>query len=87
MGDRMSERAKGEVELVLDTLYKIAPEVNQVVVDCTRILRENIDAEGDFVSPKTVEALSEVRNAVGALYAAAHKAMAETDRFFGPSRN
>jgi len=84
MSERMSEHAKGDIEAILERLYKVSPELNKIAADCERALRLNAEARGDYISPRTVQAFSEMRDAVGKLYGSARNAMNEADRFFKP---
>jgi hypothetical protein len=86
MVDRMSERAKDDLDRVIRQLYAIAPEVDKLAIDCARALQSNLDADGDYISRRTVTAFSDIRSAISSLYAAGHAAMAERDRFFGRSK-
>ena len=84
MSERMSERAKGDIEAILERLYKVSPELDKIAADCERDLRLNAEARGDYISPRTVQAFSEMRDAVGKLYGSARNTMNEADRFFKP---
>lgn len=84
MSERMSERAKGDIDAILERLYKVSPELDKIAADCERALRLNAEARGDYISPRTVQAFSEMRDAVGKLYGSARDAMNEADRFFKP---
>jgi hypothetical protein len=86
MVDRMSERAKDDLDRVIGQLYAIAPEVDKLANDCARALQSNVDADGNYISKRTVAAFSDIREAIAHLYAAGHAAMAERDRFFGRSQ-
>lgn len=85
MADRMSERAKDDLDRVLRQLYAIAPEVDKLATDCANALQSNVDADGDYISKRTVAAFSDIREAIAHIYAAGHAALAERDRFFGKS--
>jgi hypothetical protein len=84
MSERMSERAKGDIEAILERLYKVSPELDKIAAECERALRLNAEARGDYISPRTVQAFSEMRDAVGKLYGSARNAMNEANRFFKP---
>lgn len=84
MSERMSERAKGDIEAILERLYKVSPELDKIAADCERALRLNAETRGDYISPRTVQAFSEMRDAVGKLYGSARNAMNEANRFFKP---
>jgi|AraplaMF_Cvi_mLB_1032043.scaffolds.fasta_scaffold00150_29 hypothetical protein len=86
MSERMSERAKRDIDAILERLYKVSPELDKIAADCERALRLNVEAKGDYISPRTVQAFAEMRNAVGMLYGSARSAMEEADRFFKPKR-
>ncbi|MBP2449723.1 hypothetical protein [Rhizobium leguminosarum] len=83
MVDRMSERAKDDLDRVVEQLYAIAPEVDKLSTDCANALQSNIDAGGDYISQRTMKAFPEIREAIAHLYAAGHEVMEERDRFFG----
>ena len=83
MADRMSERAKDDLDCIVQQLYDIAPEVDQLSTACANALQSNIDANGDYLSERTIKALSEIREAIAELYAAGHAVMEERNRFFG----
>lgn len=83
MVDRMSERAKDDLDRVVQQLYAIAPEVDKLAKDCANALQLNVDADGDYISKRTGKAFSEIREAIAHLYAAGHEVMEERDRFFG----
>ena len=83
MVDRMSERAKDDLDRVVEQLYAIAPEVDRLSTDCANALQSNIHAGGDYISQRTIKAFSEIREAIAHLYSAGHDVMEERDRFFG----
>lgn len=83
MADRMSERAKDDLDRIVQQLYDIAPEVDQLSKACANALQSNIDADGDYLSKRTIKALSGIREAIAHLYAAGHAVMEEGDRFSG----
>ena len=83
MADRMSERAKDDLDRVLEKLYALSPEVDKLSTECANALQANIDAGGDYISQRTIQAFSEIREAIAHLYAAGHDVMEERDRFFG----
>ncbi|MBY5601943.1 hypothetical protein HFO50_12265 [Rhizobium leguminosarum] len=84
MAERMSERAKGDIDAILERLYRVSPELDRIAAECERALRLNAEARGDYISPRTMQAFAEMRDAVSALYGAAQNAMKEADRFFKP---
>ena len=47
------------------------------------MLQSNIDADGDYLSKRTIKALSEIQEAIAHLYAAGQAVMEERDRFYG----
>ncbi|WP_244480305.1 hypothetical protein [Rhizobium sp. Root1220] len=67
----MSERAKGEIEAILRRLYDVSPELDKLAADCERALRLNAEANGDYISSRTVQAFSEMNEAVRKLYSSA----------------
>jgi hypothetical protein len=79
----MAERARDDLDRVIQQLYAIAPDVDKLATDCADALRANEDADGDYISARTVAAFKDIREAIAHLYAAGHAAMAERDRFFG----
>ncbi len=83
MVDRMSERAKVDLDRVMQQLYAIAPEVDKLSIDCANALQSNVEADGDYISKRTVKALTDIREAIAHLYAAGREVMEERDRFFG----
>ncbi|KQV83439.1 hypothetical protein [Rhizobium sp. Root1220] len=83
MVDRMSERAKVDLDRVMQQLYAIAPEVDKLATDCANALQSNVDADGDYISKRTVKAFTDIREAIAHHYAAGHEVMEERDRFFG----
>ncbi len=83
MADRMSERAKVDLDAIIQQLYSIAPEVDKLAAICGRALQQNVDADGDYISQRSVKALSDIQKAISFLYASGHAAMTERDRFFG----
>ncbi|KAA9382617.1 MULTISPECIES: hypothetical protein [Rhizobium/Agrobacterium group] len=85
MVDRMSERAKDDLDRIVQQLYAIAPEVDKLATDCANALQSNVDADGDYISKRTMRAFSDIREAIAHLYAAGHTVMDERDRFFGRS--
>ncbi|SEP33882.1 hypothetical protein SAMN05216228_109210 [Rhizobium tibeticum] len=82
MVDRMSERAKDDLDRVIQQLYAIAPEVDKLATDCGKALQSNVDAVGDYISKRTEKAFSDIREAIAHLYAAGHAVMEERDSFF-----
>jgi hypothetical protein len=82
----MAERARHDIDGILKQLNTIAPDIDKIARDCELALRANLDAGGDYISPRTVKAFSDMRGAVAALYTAGHSALAERDRFFGGQR-
>ncbi|MGV2103195.1 hypothetical protein [Rhizobium sp. 21-4511-3d] len=86
MADRMSERAKDALDRIIRQLYAIAPEVDTIATDCANALQSNGNADGDYISKRTMKALSEIREAIAELYAAGHAVMEERNRFFGRPR-
>ncbi len=82
MADRMSERAKVDLDRIIQQLYSIAPDVDKLASNCGRALQQNVDADGDYISQRSVKALTDIRTAISLLYAAGHEAMSERDRFF-----
>jgi hypothetical protein len=83
MADRMAERAKFDIDRILQQLNAVAPDIDRIARACEIALRVNLEAEGDYISPRTVKAVSEMRSAVAALYTAGQSLMVERDRFFG----
>ncbi|MGO4440985.1 hypothetical protein [Rhizobium sp. RAF56] len=83
MVDRMSERAKDDLDRVILQLYAIAPEVDKLATDCANALQSNVDADGGYISKPTMKAFTDIREAIAHLYAAGRVAMEERDRFFG----
>lgn len=83
MVDRMSERAKVDLDRVMQQLYAIAPEVDKLATDCADALQSNVEADGDYISQRTAKAFTDIREAIAHLYAAGHEVMEEHDRFFG----
>jgi len=83
MVDRMSERAKDDLDRVLEKLYALSPEVDKLSTECANTLQANIDAGGDYISRRTTQAFSEIREAIAHLYSAGREVMEERDRFFG----
>jgi len=79
----MSERAKDDLDRVVQQLYAIAPEVDKLATDCANALQSNVDAGGDYISQRTMKAFSEIREAIAHLYSAGRDVMEERDRFFG----
>ncbi|MGO8061418.1 hypothetical protein ACC716_24835 [Rhizobium johnstonii] len=84
MSERMSERAKGDIEAVLERLYKVSPDLDKLAADCERALLLNAESNGDYISPRIVQAFSEMSDAVRRLYLSAQNVMKEADRFFKP---
>ncbi len=84
MADRMSERAKSKIDRILQQLNSVAPEIDRIARDCEIALSANLEAQGDYISPRTIKSLSEIRSAVAALYSAGQGLLIERDRFFGP---
>ncbi|WCA62463.1 hypothetical protein [Agrobacterium tumefaciens] len=82
MADRMSEGAKDDLDRIVQQLYDIAPAVDPLSTACANVLQSNIDADGDYLSKRTIKALSEIREAIALLYAAGHAVMGERARFF-----
>jgi len=83
MVDRMSERAKDDLDRVIRQLYAIASEADKIANDCAVALQSNVDADGDYISKRTVSAFSDIQEAIAHLYSAGHVVIAERDRFFG----
>ncbi|NLS07309.1 hypothetical protein HGP14_28920 [Rhizobium sp. P32RR-XVIII] len=83
MVDRMPERAKDDLDRVVQQLYAIAPEVDKLATNCANALQSNVDADGDYISKRTMKAFTDIREAIAHLYAAGHEVMEERDRFFG----
>lgn len=79
----MSERAKVDLDRVMQQLYAIAPEVDELATHCAHALQSNVEADGDYISKRTVNAFTDIREAIVHLYAAGHDVMEEHDRFFG----
>ncbi len=82
MSERMSEHAKRDIDVILERLYAVSPELDKIAADCERALRLNAEARGDYISPRTVQAFSEMRDAISKMYGSARNAMNEADRFF-----
>ncbi|MGO7689970.1 hypothetical protein ACC696_35745 [Rhizobium ruizarguesonis] len=84
MSERMSERAKGDIEAVLERLYQGFARFGQTRGHCERALLLNAESNGDYISPRIVQAFSEMGDAVRRLYLSAQNVMKEADRFFKP---
>ncbi|MFK0332681.1 hypothetical protein [Rhizobium sp. 2MFCol3.1] len=64
MVDRMSERAKVDLDRVMQQLYDISPEVDKLATDCAHALQSNVEADGDYISKRTVKAFTDIREGI-----------------------
>ncbi len=67
MFDRMSERAKIDLDRVMQQLYALAPELDWVATDCANALQSNVEADGDYISKRIAKAFTDIRGAIAHL--------------------